>query len=475
MRKKVQYLLENSGLFFGLLALLLFLFTVFASFNGLYGQDAHEYFRYTKSMHDFFVSGKNPGDYFWPLLYPVCGGLLSLFIPTLLSLQLISSISFVVTFYFLEKIIAILFDTEKRSIRIYLLLFLFLSPFMLRASAVVMSDMFCTMWITISFYAFIKFYSLYKQKYFLLFVVSATAAAMTRYVSSVLIFLPAIVIGIRFLKQFSIKYFCLAILSVLVLTAPHFLIRQTNPAAFLHHDWLQNWSLQNFFRVSFDTLDGHAEYSFPNILYAFLNWIHPGYIFTGVFFIFFFRKKIVQSLIQKILLGSVFLYSFFIAGIPLQNLRFEQLSFPLVLILFFPSAIAGLGFISTRMKKERWIVSIAIIQLLLFVRAFIPFYNYNHLERQVAEEVKKYPGSKVYTFEMESALQSYDVKNKIVGLWNQKLDSVESHSLLLFNEKKFESQWKGTNVMLNYEMMRQNKKIKLLKSFDNGWHLNELE
>jgi len=304
---------------------------------------------------------------------------------------------------------------------------------------------------------------------------AATAAVMTRYVAAVLLFIPASMILIQFIKRFNLKYFLLTFLSVLLLTVPHFLIRKTDPAAFLHHPWLESWSLKNFFRTSFDTPDGHAGYTFPNIIYSFFNWIHPGYIFAGAFLVLLFRKKNIVSPGGRIFFAPVLLYSLFLAGIPLQNLRFLQLSFPVILILFFPLAIESSNYFGARIKKAALISFVVVIQLILFVRAFIPFYRYNHMEKEMAKEIKKYPVNTIYIFEMEGALKSYHVKNKIVGLWNQKLDSVESHSLLLFNPQKFESQWRGTNVMLNYEMIGQQKKIRLLKTFDHGWQLSELE
>ena len=34
------------------------------NFDGLYGQDAYEYLRYSKEIHTFLLTGSNPGDYF---------------------------------------------------------------------------------------------------------------------------------------------------------------------------------------------------------------------------------------------------------------------------------------------------------------------------------------------------------------------------------------------------------------------------
>jgi hypothetical protein len=476
MEKKIGHIVGNSGLFFSLLIILLFIFTRIASFNGLYGQDAHEYFRYTKALHEFIVGGKNPGDYFWPLFYPLCGALFSLIVPALFSLQLISIISFILIFYFLEKIIITIFEAEKLAVRIFLFLFLFLSPFMLRGAIVVMSDVFCAMWITVSFYVFTRYYFSFAPRYFLIFAITTTAAVMTRYAALVVLVVPSLAFCFLFLKHFNLKYFLLAFIAILFLMIPHFLIRSSDPFMFMKQGQLNGWSIRNFFLSTFFTSEGHATYPLPNALYGFYNWFHPGYCFYGIIAIFFFRKKNFQAGIVRILLASILAYSFFIVGIPYQNLRFMVVTFPLVSIIFFPAVMSLWEFISSRFASQTIVILMyVLIQAALFTRAFLPFYRYNVFEKKAAEEINKLPGFAVYTFGMEGALHSYDVRNKIIGLGSGKSDTVISTALLLFNAKQLSEQWAGTLVMSNYEAIIQNKKIKRIKLFNNGWELSEIE
>jgi hypothetical protein len=213
----------------------------------------------------------------------------------------------------------------------------------------------------------------------------------------------------------------------------------------------------------------------PNIIHVFSNWLYPGFIFTGAFFSWLLLRSKFRMNVPGILTASVFLYALFMAGIPIQSMRFQLLSFPLILVLFFPAAQEmAIRFPVVKEKAWPWFL-VALVQLMLFTRAFMPFHEYNRLEKAMADEVKKYPAKTIYTFETESALQSYGVTNKIVGLWNQKLDTIQVHSLLLFNEKKFESQWKGKNVMINYETIIQRKRVTPIKKFADGWQLSELE
>ncbi|MCW8823527.1 MAG: hypothetical protein OQK63_05540, partial [Ignavibacteriaceae bacterium] len=67
---------------------------IFFKFNGLYGQDSHEYYRYSKDIIKFLTGGPLPANFHWPVLYPLFGAILSFVIPDpLLCLQLISFVS----------------------------------------------------------------------------------------------------------------------------------------------------------------------------------------------------------------------------------------------------------------------------------------------------------------------------------------------------------------------------------------------
>jgi len=94
-----------------LLALLNFAF----SFNGLYGQDAFEYFRYTKELRTYWLGGSKPETFFWPEFFPLLGSLLSLIVSNVvLSLQLVSLLSFFGIIFYTKKFNIIqLFDKYK--------------------------------------------------------------------------------------------------------------------------------------------------------------------------------------------------------------------------------------------------------------------------------------------------------------------------------------------------------------------------
>ena len=95
-RKKYFYL--AWGIFLGLLILV----TNLLPFNGLYGQDSHEYFRFSQHLQSVLLSGTPVGEFFYPVMYPLIGAILGFVLPDVAALQGISLASFW-TSHILEK------------------------------------------------------------------------------------------------------------------------------------------------------------------------------------------------------------------------------------------------------------------------------------------------------------------------------------------------------------------------------------
>lgn len=133
---------------FLLLVLLLSLFAKIIDFNGLYGADSYEYVRYSIALKDYLTHGIAPGKFMWPVIYPLAGAVLSFLISPVQSLQLVSIVAFAAALIYIFKIINFIFPEAKTNNTIYIILFGLLSPYFLRLSFCVMSDMlaiaFCT-------------------------------------------------------------------------------------------------------------------------------------------------------------------------------------------------------------------------------------------------------------------------------------------------------------------------------------------
>jgi hypothetical protein len=467
--------LKWYGLFF--IAVLSFLWIT--GFNGLYGQDSYEYLRYTRCLNEFFKSGTDPGDYFWPILYPLSGAVLSFAIPLPFALQIISILALLLASIYLEKLIILIFQAEKIWVRLYVFLFFLLSPYMLRASLVVMSDSLSIFFVVAAWYYFEKYKRSVTSKSFLLFVFFFAAAIATRYAAFIVLLVPAIVIGIKLFRNLKFLNLLVAICIVAVLFIPHFLIRSHNPFGFLHHEWILSWSPLNFFRSQFDTLDGIEKYSYYNLPYAFFNLVHPAFCFAGLLFIAIIYKirKRVKDLGLLPVLFSILFYGLFLAGIPFQNMRFLLLSFPLVLIVLFAGYSEMQQYLFQRKLYAYGTALVLIIQIGLFYRVFIPFYSDSKTEKQVSANMAKYAGSTLYTFSIDMALKSYGYKGNIINMSQVKIDTLrnkDTNALVLFNVKQFSEEYKDKNPMINWEYLNKNYALVKIDDMPEGWTLYQL-
>ena len=460
------------------LVILLFvlLFILSTGFNGLYGQDGHEYLRYTERLIHFFKTGQNPGDYFWPLYYPLLGALFSVLFNPIFSLQLISVFSMILSFFYLERILLLLFSDEPNIIRKYLILFFVLCPFVLRASVVVMSDMLCLFFIVASVYHFLKYLKEQKNNQLMVMIVFSVSAMMTRYAAIIVLLIPIFYAGILFIRKVDFKTIFLIFLITIILITPHVFVKTDHPTAFLHHTWLQRWSLEHFFSLNFNTEEGNYHYSFPNFLYVFFHFIHPGFLFPGFALLFAIRKKDFAERDIKILLLLTIVYALFLCGIPFQNLRFLLLTFPFVLILLFPAFMRIYKQFSTNhIRMKIILIAIVVIQLSLFIRAFHPFYKLNVLEKEIAGRILKYPSKTIYTFSIDGALKSYGVNNKLINMWDTKINEPELKSLILFNESAFAEEYKSKSPMLNWQFIKEKYHLQKKESLREGWELYEIQ
>ena len=445
-------------------------------FDGLYGQDSYEYLRYANAIRNFILTGENPGDYFWPLYYPIFGAIVSLVIKnTVISLQLISVLSLSVSSIYLYKLMLLVFPFKKKITALYTILFFIFSPFVIRSSMIIMSDILATCFIILTVYNFYKFKINTTIFNFYNIAVFSALALMTRYACAVVLIPIVMASSFYFFKTRGlIKHIPFLILISCFLLFPHFVVRYSNYGSFLSHQWLQNWSLAHFFQSSFTTIDGSSYNLFPNLIYGFSNFFHPGYLLFGLPFIFLIFLKPIAKYSTSILLFSVVLYAFFLAGIPFQNNRFLLLSFPLVILVLFP-AFDYLNEIFSR--KLIYIGSILIlsIQLVLTARAFKPTLERNNFEVEMVKLMKPYQDKTLYSFDVDVALKGRGLDFEYHNLWGKKYTNYKQGDLVLFHPTKFEEQWKGKNPMLNWNFLSSHFKLKPLLNCPDGWQLYQIQ
>ena len=465
----------NSKAFLIFSPILLFIILRFVvGFNGLYGQDSHEYYRYSRSIVDFFKTGHSPGDYFWPVYYPLLGATAGLIIDNLISLQLISVLSLSGCIYFLYKTINQTFK-ENNYISIYLLIVFLLSPYVFRNSFIVMSDMLSVLCITSSFYFFINYINNGKSIQIFFFSILAVMAVLTRYAAFVVLFIPALLVLFEIIRKRKYSHLIIAIIIALIIIIPHILIRKSNPTEFLEHVWLQRWSILNFFKKDFLTPDGTEHFRLPNILTAFSNFYYPQYVLFSFILIPFIQKRLFKNRIWLISLGMILVYALFLAGIPYQNQRFFLLSTPLVAVVLYPPFERILELLNDKKSLKYSILGFLIIlQLFLSVYFFRSAYQRNILEKDVAAFVKSEPYKKIYTFDIDVSFMSYGLNNKIINMWKEKINEFDKSSIVIFNEEKFKVQWVNMNPMLNWQKLKSDCTLTEIKNFGAGWKAYEI-
>jgi len=273
--------------------LFIFVYTIIG-FNGLYGQDSHEYYRYSRGVLNFFKTGNLPGDYFWPVYYPIFGAIIGLVLDNLVSLQLISILSLSGSLFFLFRIMNEIFGNNK-NLTLYLLITFFLSPYVLRSSVVVMADLMTVFFITASFYFFIDYLHKTEVKQISFFSIFFTLAVLTRYAAAVVLMIPALIVIYHIIKNGKFFHLLVPVVIALILSTPHILIRESKVTEFLGHSWLQEWSVTNFFKNTFITVEGTQHYRFVNLLNSFSSVFYPTYLVFGIVLIVLAERNLTNN------------------------------------------------------------------------------------------------------------------------------------------------------------------------------------
>ncbi len=448
------------------------LFVVYKNFNGLYGQDAHEYFRYSKALLNWLQSGQNPGDYFWPVWYPMAASLIAFttHIPTLFSLQLVSILSLVAMVF----IVSIWNKESENELAktTYSLVSVGLSPFILMSGFVSMADAMSVAFVLGALLSFKKYLSTLVSKWLYLFAFCGAFATMTRYASAVVLLPPSLVIAFNIFSRGKWVQILVCLVLIFLVCLPHLVIRYQTPLSFIQHEWINTWSLTNLFERNFATRDGITHYKIFNLAFVFLAFTHYGFGVLLIPLACFMRSRDINSTLNKTLLTSVVLYSLFLAGIPFQNKRFLLATYPVVMLLFYPAYERLIRFV-----RINWLFLfvIACVHLLIFTKIFAEYEERNLLEKKLAMLVSRQREKTLYSFDMDVAISSYDTSKTIHSLWKHQYDSFEINSLVLFNEGKFAKQWQGKAPMLNWQMISNDYRLHQIAMEKSGWCLFKIE
>lgn len=443
-------------------------------FNGLYGQDAHLYFQFAR---DILSSDADLSVYGVPPLYPLLGaGLGWMTGHTDMFLQLISLGAFCGIMIYARLLIFTLWpNQDKKWVPGFLAVFLLLSPYMFRGGMVVMTDMLATFLSTgtVLFYLYYRTSENARPKWLILAVTHATLAFITRY--AVAPFLLLVCLDLVWTLWLRKKYLHLltAALVAGICFIPYIAIKASVSGEITSHHLMETWSPLNLFRSSFEGPDGVSNYPVINLFSVFYHTFHPAYLFLGILLWVFVRKKDINRT-TIILFLTVVIYSLFVGGMNFQNKRYLMISFPVMLVLLYPAFLRLLELINSKLKS--WIlIGIGSVQILLCLYVFSSFYILNQFEQHLAENLQNRPSGKLYTFVVNQALETYEVPQQVLNLYDRVYEDMPVGSLLLINEQQWENQWKDKNPMLNVAFARDNFQLVPQQSFPGGWELYRLQ
>lgn len=462
---------KNKNIQFNWLVIVLVLPITFAvciwkQFNGLYGQEPHDLFRYMQSVFGYLLGGSSPISQSSPVLFPLIGSIFSIIIPDLYSLQFVSMVAAGVCYISFCKLLNELYPQGTQRQR-YAFLVLFLSPFFFRSSMIGLPDMLSMGFLTWSLLEFYKWQKYNSSQSMIISVCMAVLAIQTRY-STILLLLPILPMIWKAAKvRFSL--FLITVFAILMTFTPTIFIKGQDSLDFLFHPWIENWSLLNLFKNNFNIGADVVQYTLPNILYALSIVLHPGFCIIGLVFIIFSLRTGIQ--LPKLWLISLAFFLIFIAGFPTQDIRLLMPAFPIVLLGLYPAyELLMLQFKTRNLRVLVYLIAI-VIQIALSFKVIYPIYNYQQEELIIANALKKIPSATLNTFTIDGALRTYDVPHDIVNMWGTTFPLYNHNDLILFNQERFNSLYNDSDPVKNFNQLLNQKKIVRIAVYPNGWEL----
>ncbi|GAA0729754.1 hypothetical protein GCM10009430_40210 [Aquimarina litoralis] len=339
---------------------------------------------------------------------------------------------------------------------------------------IIMSDALTMVFVILSFYFFFRAY--YNKKSLVPVFVFATAALMTRYASLFITF-PIILFALYLIFTNSkFQQLLIASLLSLIVTIPFFIFQWGALFEVSSNYFLNAWSFTNYFKSSYTTQDGTASFIFPNLIFTFYVFFHPGFIFIGSILSLITLRNYtsLNKFHHIILLTSCGLYIFFLAGIPFQNPRILGLVFPLILIIMFPAFVSLMKIKNIR----RFLIPIGIgcitLQLIFFTMTFKPLFSRTIIEKELVTMIQPYQGKTLYSFDVDLALQGRGLVFDYKNLYLQRYYNFQKNDLILFDPIRYQVQWKNKTPMLNWEFIEKNYKLKILANHPKGWKLYQI-
>lgn len=430
--------------------ILLIVYRVGFSFDGLFGQDAYAYFDRARVL-----SGSDAVlPYFWPDGYPYLGALLGSIMDLSLAMQLVCAISVGITAVLAIKTYEIKRVALAEATQFIIgLIFLALSPLVIKHSVVIMSDALAMLAIAWVIYITSHAFSWLR---FSLLVAVVLMAFMVRF-PTVALTLPLLVVWLWKNKVNVLTY-----IGVLIPVGAMVLFWRSFNHSGLYESAASSWSVMNMFSSEFLGDQGHLKYTFPNVVNVLGVFWNPKFGLLGLLLIYSWIKQ--RRIGRPMMLICVVVYLLFIAGVPVQNDRFLLLVLPVLIVM---------GLESIQIEGRTMAAGIVLLGI---VNLGVGHYLMEHprsrsqLEKKLSNSLEGVKGDAVYTFDVDVALKIRLPQKRYFNLWEKEYDYIMPADLLLIHESWTSGQWKETNVSKNISQLKQTD-MRMIEDLGEGWKL----
>ncbi len=455
-------------------------------FNGLYGQDAHEYLRQSRvivgrlSGQTWMPEGLGEVDFAGG--YPLASALLQMLgLEAIVAMQLVSVLSAGAVLWLFERVLRLLTPgTSQRSRLLYAILPLALSPMLLRAGLVSMSDALGLALMMAALWHVLRAMEPRQAGALVWAAAFSVLTVTTRFALATLLLPMAVAVAWRMAKRGQWGWLMAAAMAAVLACLPHFWLKNGLETGFLQHSLLQDWSVAHFFQNTFHTSNGTSRYTLPNGLYLLFPLAHPAFclLLPGLFGLA--KRTDTHLFSKKMLLACLVVYLLLLGGLPHQNLRYLLPAYVVLLLLMFPAwdRMVSYGFYFFPRLTRGILAAVVSVQLVSAVFFFAPILARYRLETALAAELRPLvpPGTALFAFDVDVALRSYLPDIQLKNLWQHRYERDDLRGqLLLFNAPALHQQWAGQNPMLNWEFAQQHFRLQPLRVLSGGWTLYRME
>lgn len=421
-----------------------------SGYQGLNGQDAHDYLRIARAWTQWSTGGERPLMAEHPHGYPVAGALLGAVLGSeLLGLRILSMVALLIMVATLRGLLRRAYP-GTRWLDAFLIVAFVTAPFLLRYALVVMSDVPAISLLCIAFSCTVRWLVERRWTWLFMAVLAAVFALSVRLAAAPVVLL-LLLAAAHCISGRRIWHWALALLAIgAVITLC--MVPVHDLRSLIARSPLAEWSPLNLFRRELVSDDGTLRYAVPNIVYVFGVLVHPGFIPIGVLLVPFVRGADLSPVHARVALLVLIGYLLFIAGMPFQNDRVLLMAQPFAVVLLFPAFTRVMDFVVAKGIRPAWVMSgLLVLQGGLFVRATVPFIRQAQVERELADQVNAQHPQRVYTHGMGAAFGNLCPHVEVTELWYEEIDRFEPGAMIVVRPQNLSEQWTGLPPAINWQ------------------------